>query len=118
MIETKPLIKCLVTAGVIVAMIAVCDCQAGKERLEQQEQIEQRLKVQEERLQDIEEIVSRKRQSIEEGYVYRLNKLQRWTEDRIKKVKIPDRVLWTEFLKAYHQISYTDSYIASGDHFK
>jgi hypothetical protein len=31
---------------------------------------------------------------------------------------MPNRVLWTEFIKVYNQISYTDSYISRGGYFK
>jgi hypothetical protein len=129
MTKVKSLIRFLVAMAIIVEMITICNCQAAKKQSGQQAEpqfkyqpkqlnINERLKNQQQRLQNIKEVSSKERRSIEDWYEYRFNKLQRRTEEYIRTFKMPNRVLWTEFIKAYNQIPYADSYTTPGDYFK
>jgi hypothetical protein len=80
--------------------------------------IEERIDSQEQRLERIKEITAKKRQEIEDYYAYMHQQLQRQTEEYLSTFKLLNRVLWTEFIKAYNNISYTDSCIETGHRFK
>jgi hypothetical protein len=80
--------------------------------------IEERLENQKQRLELIREIAAKKRQEIEDHYAYMHQQLQRRTEEYISTLKLPNRVLWTEFIKAYNNISYTNGCLEAGHRFK
>jgi len=117
---TKPAILPLVLAMVIASVVSFDYCLGeNKQRYEpKQLTIEERLKNQKQRLELIKEVAAKKRRKIEDSYAYRHHLLQLRTGEYISTLKLPNRVLWTEFIKAYNKISYTDSCIEAGHRFK
>ena len=80
--------------------------------------IEERLENQKQRLEQIKEVAAENRREIEDYYAYMHQQLQRRTEEYVSTLELPNRVLWTEFIKAYNNISYTDSCLEAGHRFK
>jgi hypothetical protein len=120
MTTAKPSILPVVLTMVIASVVSFDYCLGeNKQRYEpKQLTIEERLKNQKQRLELIKEVAAKKRRKIEDSYAYRHHLLQRWTEEYVSTLKLPNRVLWTEFIKAYNNISYTDSCIETGHRFK
>jgi hypothetical protein len=73
-------------------------------------QIEQRLQTQQERLKNIDEQASMKRQQIEDWYTRSFIEIRQLAERQAKQLKLSDRALWTEFIKMYEQTPQFDSY--------
>jgi len=94
----------------ILAITIICPCRAATKQAE--DQINQRVKKQLERLQDIKELVSIERQRIEDWYTYSLNELRRLAAERAQELEKPVRVVWTEFIKESNQIPYADGYVS------
>lgn len=122
MTTAKSSILPLVLAAVIASVVSFDYCLGEDEQRPKYESklltIEERIDNQEQRLELIKEVAAKKRQEIEDSYAYRHQLLQRQTEEYISTFKLPNRVLWTEFIKAYNNISYTDSCIETGHRFK
>jgi hypothetical protein len=110
----------LVLAAVIASVVSFDYCLGENEQRYEPKQltIEERLENQKQRLELIRETAAKKRQEIEDHYAYLHRQLQRQTEEYISTFKLPNRVLWTEFIKAYNKISYIDSCIETGYRFK
>lgn len=84
-------------------LLLVTSSQAAENQIGQNNQIEQRLKIQQQRLIDIEEQVSLKRQQIEDWYARRFTELRQLAQRKAKQLTLSDRALWTEFIKMNEQ---------------
>ena len=73
-------------------------------------QIEQRLQTQQDRLTNIEEQASIKRQQIEDWYSRQLIEIRQLAERQAKKFKLDDRALWTEYAMNEERVPRFDSY--------
>jgi hypothetical protein len=71
----------------------------------------EQLKIQKERLQDIRDIVSRERQTIENSYLAGLARLKQDALQQARRIRLFDRMLWTEFISENFQTYYADNYI-------
>jgi len=91
-------------------MLLVTLSQAAEKQIGQNEQIEQRLKIQEERLVNIEEQVSLKYQQIEDWYSRSLTDLRQLALRKAKQIKLSDRALWVEYAKMSEQTPQFDTY--------
>jgi mannitol-specific phosphotransferase system IIBC component len=120
MTTVKSPILTVVLSAVIASVVSFDYCLGeNKQRYEpKQLTIEERLENQKQRLELIKEAAAKKRRKIEDSYAYRHHLLQLRTGEYISTLKLPNRVLWTEFIKAYNKISYTDSCIEAGHRFK
>jgi hypothetical protein len=100
---------------ILTCLILVAPCKAvGKRpRFVGADQIEQRIKIQQERLKDIDEQVSKERQTTEKWYTRQLADLQRLAARQAKQLILSKRMLWTEFVKMNNQITYADSYFSN-----
>ncbi len=95
------------TATLIVTLsflLVVIPCRAAEKAAEHQERIRSRLGNQEGRLQDIEEVISRQRQDIEQRYAHNLGMLQQEYARRFRKIATEKRtgaidLLWVEFFE-------------------
>ncbi len=118
----KSPILSLVLAAVIASVVSFDYCLGENEQRSKYElkqlTIKERLETQKQRLEQIREIAAKKRQETEDYYAYMHQQLQRRTEEYVSTFKLPNRVLWTEFIKAYSKLSYTDSSIETGHRFK
>jgi hypothetical protein len=97
--------------SVILAITIICPCRAATKQAE--DQINQRVKKQVSRLQDIKELVSIERQRIEDWYTHSLNELRQLAAERAQEFEKPVRVVWTEFIKESNQIPYADGYFST-----
>ena len=109
---------------ILVCLVLATACQAAKKqvgrqeqikqqaKLEEQKEINQRLKSQEERLQEIKESAAMQRQGIEDWYEYRLAELQERTKEKARKLKKPIALVWAEFINENKQIPYADGYFS------
>jgi len=118
----KSPILSLVLAAVIASAVSFDYCLGENEQRSKYElkqlTIKERLETQKQRLEQIREISAKKHQEIEDHYAYMHQQLQRRTEEYISTFKLPNRVIWTEFIEAYNNISYTDSCIETGHRFE
>ncbi|MDD5064504.1 MAG: hypothetical protein PHQ35_07090 [Phycisphaerae bacterium] len=69
------------------------------------------LNTQKERLQDISDIASGEREAIENRYLESLAQLRQEALQRARRIRLRDRMLWTEFISESYQIPYADNYI-------
>ena len=106
----KKVLSVWISAVVIVAAMWVCEVVAGGPGDE--EQIQLRVKNQEERLDDIKEVVSRERRRIEEQYLYRLDQLRWLARRRASRFERPIRTVWIEFMKESNRVLYADGYFS------
>jgi hypothetical protein len=67
--------------------------------------------IQEERLQDICDTASRQRQDIENRYLADLTQLKQQALQKARRIRLFDRMLWTEFISESYQKPYADNYI-------
>ena len=100
---------------ILVCLLMVVPCQAAETQSGQTKQIPQRLKIQEERLQNMEKMFLRERQDIENWYTRRLAELRQLAQRRAKHFMPYYRMLWTEFIRMHNQIPYADSYFKVND---
>jgi hypothetical protein len=100
---------------ILTCLILVAPCKAvGKRpRFVGADQIEQRIKIQQERLKDIDEQVSKERQTTEKWYTRQLADLQRLAARRAKQLILSKRMFWAEFVEMNNQVTYTDSYFSN-----
>ncbi len=106
---------------ILACLLLVTPCQSAENQSGQTKQIEQpsalrlrleeRLKIQQQRLKDIEELVASEQQSIEEWYARSLREL---VESTASQLKATDRVLWAEFKsKMTGEMPYANNYFWS-----
>jgi exonuclease VII large subunit len=98
---------------ILICLLMVVPCQAAEIQSSQTKQIPQRLKIQEERLQNMEEIILKERQEIENWYSRHLSELRQLAERRAKQIILSKRMLWTEFIKMNNQIPYANGYLSN-----
>ena len=77
---------------ILVCLLMVVPCQAAETQSGQAKQIPQRLKIQEERLRNMEEIILKERQDIENWYSRRLAELRQLAERRAKQIILSQRM--------------------------
>jgi len=84
---------------------------------EQQQELEVRLENQRQRVGTIDHVVSRERQEIETWYANRLSslkeRLQKLAEDRARRLPLPYRMLWIEFVNTNNHVSWTNPYLST-----
>jgi len=69
------------------------------------------LNTQKERLQDISDIASIEREAIENNYHEALAQLRQEALQRARRIRLRDRMLWTEFVSETYQRHYAENYI-------
>lgn len=100
---------------ILACLSLITSSQAAEKQTTKNEQIEQRLKIQKERLINIEEQVSLKRQQIDEWYSQQLIELRLLALRKAKQIKLSYRELWTEFSKMSEQTPQFDTYYKMND---
>ncbi len=109
---------------ILACLLLAIPCQAAEKaysagaaakavKLTHEQQIQHRLKIQEQRLEDIEELVSKERQVIEAWYAFRLTELRQLAQRKAKQLILSQRMLWTEFIKMNSQIPFGDTYFSN-----
>jgi hypothetical protein len=87
-------------------LLLVIPCKGAQNQADRSGQ----LNIQRERLQDICDIASRQRQDIENCYLAGLAQLKQQALQQARKIKLLDRMLWTEFISKSGQKPYSDIY--------
>jgi len=105
--------KSLILILTCLVLVAPCKAVGKRPRFIGAEQIEQRIKIQQERLKDIDEQVSKERQTAEKWYARHLAELQQLAARRAKQLILSKRMLWTEFIKMNNQVTSADSYFSN-----
>lgn len=100
---------------ILACLSLITSSQAAEKQTTKNEQIEQRLKIQKERLINIEEQVSLKRQQIDEWYSQQLIELRLLALRKAKQIKLSYRELWTEFAKMSERTPQFDTYYKMND---
>lgn len=99
----------------LACLLLATPSQAEGKTIAQAEQTEQQLRIQEERLKNIEEQASTERQQIEVWYRRSLIELRQLAERKAKQLKLDNRSLWIEFVKMNEQTSQFDTYFKMND---
>ncbi len=89
---------------VLACLIFITPSQAAEN------QIEQRLQIQQGRLKNIEEQASMKRLQIEDWYLRSFSEIRQLAERQAKQLQLNDRAIWTEFAKMNEQTPQFDTY--------
>ncbi|MFQ6036442.1 MAG: hypothetical protein ACE5NM_11455 [Sedimentisphaerales bacterium] len=97
----------------LACLLLATACQAAEKQLTPEQQIKQRLRIQKERLKDIEELAVSERQAIEQWYARHLAELRQLAERQARRLRLSERALWAEFIKMSNQIPFADSYFSS-----
>jgi hypothetical protein len=100
---------------ILTCLLIVTPCQSAEKQLIDEQQIEQRLKIQHDRLKDIQELVVKERKTIENWYAFHLAELRRLAERKAKQLIVSERMLWTEFIKMNNGTPHTDTYFKMND---
>jgi hypothetical protein len=97
------------TVSIIACMLLlwVIPCKGAQNQADHSEQ----LNIQKERLQDICDSASRQRQDIENRYLAGLTQLKQEALEKAQRIRLRDRMLWTEFIAESYQKYYADNYI-------
>ena len=72
--------------------------------------VEARLKIQQQRLKDIEELAVSERQAIEQWYARHFTELRQLAQRQARQLILSHKMLWTEFIKMNSQIPFADTY--------
>jgi len=75
--------------------------------------LEERIKSQQERLKDIDDLVLKERQTAEKWYARHLAELKRLAARRAKQLILSKRMFWAEFIEMNNQVTYADSYFSN-----
>ncbi len=106
--------RLIIWVYVALTIITTYNCLAAENQVEQKEQIKQqinqRLKNQEKRLQDIKELVLVERERIEDRYKNRIKELKLLAEEQAENLGYPYRMLWAQYIKMTGQIPSADRY--------
>lgn len=110
----KKVLSVWISAVVIVAAVCICKAAAGgaSEQGQIEKQVQLRVENQEQRLDDIQEVVDREQRRIEEQYLYRLDRLKRLARRRASKFERPIRTVWIEFMRESNRVPYADGYFS------
>jgi hypothetical protein len=92
--------------SIVVCLLLVIPCKGAQNQADRSGQ----LNIQKERLQDICDIASGQRQDIENCYLAGLAQLKQQALQQARKIKLLDRILWTEFISKSGQKPYSDIY--------
>jgi len=98
-----------------MCLIWLTPSQAEEKKIELAESNPHQLKIQEERLKQIEEQASIEHQEIDVWYECQLSELRQLAERKVKQLKPDSRALWTEFIKMHGQTSEFDTYFKMND---
>ncbi|MBN2315688.1 MAG: hypothetical protein JXM79_17300 [Sedimentisphaerales bacterium] len=99
----------------LVCLFLITPSQAEEKKNGQTREIQYQLKIQEERLKNIEEQASKELQQIEAWYADSLIELRRLAERKAKQLKLDHRALWAEFIKMKEQTPQFDTYFKMND---
>jgi len=77
--------------------------------------VEARLKIQQQRLKDIEHLAASERQAIEQWYARHLAELRQLAQRQAKQLILSGRMLWTEFIKMNNETPHADTYFKMND---
>jgi hypothetical protein len=99
--------KFAVSIVACMLLLLVIPCKGAQNQADHSEQ----LNIQKEPLQDIRDTASRERQDIENRYLAGLAQLKQQALQQARKIKLLDRILWTEFISENFQKYYADNYI-------
>jgi hypothetical protein len=94
--------KFAISSVVCMLLLLVIPCKGAQNQADRSVQ----LNIQKERLQDICDIASRQRQDIENRYLAGLTQLKQLALQQARKIKLLDRMLWTEFISKSGQKPY------------
>jgi hypothetical protein len=100
---------------ILVCLIVITPSQAEDKKNGQTEQIQQQLRIQDERLTNIDEQVLMKRRQIDVWYERELSELRQLAARKVRQLKPDNRALWTEFIKMHGQTSEFDTYFKMND---
>jgi len=97
----------------LACLLLATVCQAANVKLDQAEQIKQRVKIQQERLKDIEELAASERQVIEQWYARHRILLRQLAQRQARQLILSHKMLWTEFIKMNSQVPFGDTYFSN-----
>jgi len=97
----------------LACLLLATPCQAADVQLDQEEQIKQRVKIQQQRLKDIEHLAVSERQAIEQWYARHLTELRQLAQRQARQLILSHKMLWTEFIKMNSQIPFADTYFSN-----
>jgi len=97
----------------LACLLLATACQAVEKQLAAEAQTEARLKIQQQRLKDIEELAVSERQAIEQWYARHLTELRQLAQRQAKQLIVSERMLWTEFIKMNN--GHADTYFKMND---
>jgi len=99
----------------LACLLLAIPCQAAENQPATEAQIEARLKIQQQRLKDIEQLAVSERQAIEQWYARQLTELRQLAQRQAKQIILSQRMLWTEFIKMNNEIPHADTYFKMND---
>jgi len=97
----------------LACLLLATACQAAEKQPAAEAQIEARLKIQQQRLKDIEEMAVSERQAIEQWYARQLTELRQLAQRQARQLILSQRMLWTEFIKMNSQLPFGDTYFSN-----
>lgn len=97
--------------------VAAASAAAPSLTQEQQQELQARLENQRQRMGTVDHVVDRERREIETWYANRLSslkeRLEKLAEDRARRLPLPYRMLWTEFVNTNNHVSWTNPYLST-----
>lgn len=99
--------KTLITIFGCLLLLSIPSQAAGQSQDDNNEM----LNAQKERLQDISDIASSKRETIENRHIEALAQLRQEALQRARRIRLCERMLWTEFVSENYQKYYAENYI-------
>lgn len=97
--------------------VAAASAAAPNLTQEQQQELQARLENQRQRMGTVDHVVDRERREIETWYANRLSslkeRLEKLAEDRARRLPLPYRMLWTEFVNTNNHGSWTNPYLST-----
>jgi hypothetical protein len=102
-----------ITILTLACLLIAVPCQAAENQPAAEAQMEARLKIQQQRLKDIEELAASERQAIEQWYACHLTELRQLAQRQAKQLILSGRMLWTEFIKMNGQLPFADTYFSN-----
>lgn len=97
----------------LACLLIAIPCQAAEKQLTHEQQIKQQLKIQQQRLKDIEHLAVSERQAIEQWYARHRTLLRQLAQRQARQLILSHKMLWTEFIKMNSQIPFGDTYFSN-----
>ncbi len=94
----------------LACLLIAIPCQAAENQPTAEAQIEARLKIQQQRLKDIEQLAASERQAIKQWYARHLTELRQLAQRQARQLILSHKMLWTEFIKMDSQVPFADTY--------